>query len=77
MSQSYPALGSTPLAPSSVQVPAIPLRSLAPWALFLVLLGTVVIVLAGIDLTMFGVPGGMMLHEVVHDGRHLLGYPCH
>ncbi len=75
MSQSTPVLGTTPAV--SAQVAAIPLRALAPWALFLVLLATVVIVLAGVDLSMFGVPGGTLLHEVAHDGRHLLGYPCH
>jgi len=21
--------------------------------------------------------GGMYVHEFVHDGRHLLGFPCH
>lgn len=77
MSQSTPALGTTPISTPIIQVPAIPLRHLAPWALFGTLLGGVVLTLAGVDLAALGVPGGALLHEVAHDGRHLLGYPCH
>lgn len=73
MSHPTTALGTTPIT----EVPAIPLRRLAPWALFATLLASVVLTLAGVDLAALGVPGGGLIHEVAHDGRHLLGYPCH
>lgn len=56
---------------------AIPLRELAPWAVF----GGVLLLLA---LYFVGAEEGAMslfssnyVHEFVHDGRHLLGFPCH
>jgi hypothetical protein len=50
-------------------VPVVPLSELWPWALFAVLLLVQVYgVAAAPDHT---------LHEFLHDGRHLLGFPCH
>jgi hypothetical protein len=58
-------------------LPVIPLRELAPWALFVGLLGTRVLVFVSADQGAFSIPAGTAIHEWVHDGRHLLGYPCH
>ena len=33
--------------------------------------------LVGMDQGATSVFSGEMLHEFVHDGRHLLGFPCH
>jgi hypothetical protein len=60
-----------------VAVPTIPLRELAPWALFFGLLGLIVIFFVSADQGAFSIPSGNAIHEWVHDGRHLLGYPCH
>jgi hypothetical protein len=70
MSQSHV---STP----EVEVPAIPLVQIAPWALLFGLLGMIVIFFVSADQGAFGIPSGNAIHEWVHDGRHLLGYPCH
>ena len=66
-------------APSTgaVAVPTIPLRELAPWALFFGLLGTLVLFFVSADQGAVSLPAGTAIHEWVHDGRHLLGYPCH
>jgi hypothetical protein len=54
----------------------IPLRELAPWALFglLLLLQLYLVTTEQGALSLFN---GMSIHEFVHDGRHLLGFPCH
>ncbi|WP_243057926.1 CbtB-domain containing protein [Nocardioides sp. SR21] len=66
-------------APSTgaVVVSTIPLRELAPWALFFGLLGTLVLFFVSADQGAVSIPAGTAIHEWVHDGRHLLGYPCH
>ncbi|MGH3351693.1 MAG: CbtB domain-containing protein [Nocardioides sp.] len=58
-------------------VPTISLRELAPWALFFGLLGLLVIFFISADQGAISIPSGTLVHEWVHDGRHLLGYPCH
>ncbi|GGR54368.1 hypothetical protein J2S40_002678 [Nocardioides luteus] len=59
------------------EIPSIPLRELAPWALFFGLLGLLVIFFISADQGAVSIPSGTLIHEWVHDGRHLLGYPCH
>ncbi|HEY4421346.1 MAG TPA: CbtB-domain containing protein [Pseudonocardia sp.] len=59
-------------------VPApIPLREVAPWALFGGVILLALLYLVGLDQGATSVLPGEMLHEFVHDGRHLLGFPCH
>ena len=56
--------------------PGIPLRELWPWtvlALALILL----VYFAGFDQGAASVVPGAYVHEFVHDGRHLLAFPCH
>jgi len=55
----------------------VPLRELLPWALFagVVLLG--LLYLVGMDQGATALVPGELLHEFVHDGRHLLAFPCH
>lgn len=65
-SESYPVYQPT----------AIPVRELAPWAIFGGLLFLLMLYFVGI------VEGTVLfsdnyVHEFVHDGRHLLGLPCH
>ncbi|MBO9522302.1 MAG: CbtB-domain containing protein [Nocardioidaceae bacterium] len=67
---------ATPAAPT-VDVPAIPLRQLLPWLAFTALLGLLVIFFVSADQGAISIPAGNAIHEWVHDGRHLLGYPCH
>ena len=72
MSQSSAA----PATPQ-VEVPSIPLSELAPWAVLFGLLSVLVIFFISADQGAISIPSGNAIHEWVHDGRHLLGYPCH
>lgn len=67
-----PTTGANP-----VQLPTVDLRELAPWALFVGLLGLLVIFFVSANQGAVSSPAGTAIHEWVHDGRHLLGYPCH
>ncbi len=61
----------------AVSLPTIPLRELAPWALFFGLLAVLVIFFVSADQGAISIASGNAVHEWVHDGRHLFGYPCH
>lgn len=63
-------------APEAIHPPAISLRELTPWALFAAALLLLVYLVGGDQGAMSLVPG-KLLHEFMHDGRHLLGFPCH
>jgi Probable cobalt transporter subunit (CbtB) len=56
---------------------AIPLRDILPWAIFAGLLLMIGIYFVGVEEGAMSVFSGMYVHEFVHDGRHLLGFPCH
>jgi len=60
-----------------VEVPTIPLGELAPWALFVGLLAVLALFFVGVEQGALSVFSGTAVHEFVHDGRHLLGFPCH
>jgi hypothetical protein len=61
----------------AVEVPSIPLGQIAPWALFYGLIAVLAIFFISADQGAVSIPAGNAIHEWVHDGRHLLGYPCH
>ncbi|CAI7981089.1 MULTISPECIES: CbtB-domain containing protein [Parafrankia] len=70
---------ATPLAGGTARpLPLpLPLRDIVPWAVLagaLMLLG---IYFVGSEEGAFSLIGGTWMHEFVHDGRHLLGFPCH
>ncbi|MCL8026947.1 CbtB domain-containing protein [Nocardioides bruguierae] len=78
MSQSTSLAGTTVAGPAlAPETVAVPLRELAPWAFFLGLLGLLLLFFVGADQGAVSLPAGSFVHELVHDGRHLLGYPCH
>jgi hypothetical protein len=62
---------------SWLQPNAIPLREILPWAIFGGLLLLLGIYFVGVEEGAAAVFNGMYVHEFVHDGRHLLGFPCH
>jgi hypothetical protein len=53
----------------------IPLRDLRP-ALFAAAFALVVLYLVSLDQGALS-QSGSLLHELMHDGRHLLAVPCH
>ena len=62
-----PTAGVTPL----------PLRELLPWAVLALLLAVIVVYFVGAEQGATSVFSGGFVHEFTHDGRHLLGFPCH
>ena len=68
---------STTAAAPGIEIPSIPVAELAPWALFFGLLAVLAIFFISADQGAISIPSGTAVHEWVHDGRHLLGYPCH
>jgi hypothetical protein len=58
-------------------VPAvIPISELLPWLVFAAIL-LLAIYFVGVEEGAVSIFPGMYVHEFVHDGRHLLGFPCH
>jgi hypothetical protein len=64
------------VAPPFAATP-IPLRELLPWAVFGGLLALFVLYFVGAEQGATSLFSGQYVHELVHDGRHLLGFPCH
>jgi Probable cobalt transporter subunit (CbtB) len=62
---------------ASAQPIAIPIRDVLPWAIFGGLLLMLLIYFVGAEEGATSLIKGMYVHEFVHDGRHLLGFPCH
>jgi hypothetical protein len=69
---SYNTATARPLA-----VPAIPVGEILPWAIFTILLALFALYFVGAEEGATSLIKGMYVHEWVHDGRHLLGFPCH
>ena len=57
--------------------PRSPLRDLLPWAVFAAVLALVLLYFVGAEQGATSLFSGELVHEFVHDGRHLLGFPCH
>ncbi|MFC9293080.1 CbtB-domain containing protein [Streptomyces sp. NPDC057011] len=62
---------------SAPAVTPISLSALAPWAAFVAVLTLVLLYFVGIEQGATAVFQGENVHEWLHDGRHLLGFPCH
>lgn len=56
---------------------AIPLDDIAPWAVLGTLIATIFLYFVSTEQGAYAFFDGMYVHEFVHDGRHLLGFPCH
>ena len=57
---------------------AIPISETLPWLIGAALFGLLLYYFIGIDegaTSVFG--NSMVVHEFVHDARHLLSFPCH
>jgi hypothetical protein len=55
----------------------IPLAELLPWAIFAGLMLLLALYFVGAEQGATSLVPGMYVHEFLHDGRHLLGFPCH
>jgi hypothetical protein len=56
---------------------SIPVRVILPWAVFGGLIFLLALYFVGAEQGATSIFPGMYIHEFVHDGRHLLGFPCH
>ncbi|MBE7620521.1 CbtB-domain containing protein [Gluconacetobacter entanii] len=56
---------------------AIPVRDLLPWAAFGLVIASLLLYFVGAEQGATSLVSGHYVHEFVHDGRHLLGFPCH
>ena len=64
--------------PEALPVPVrIPLRQVLPYALFAGVFLLMLLYVVGLEQGATSVVGGSWIHELLHDGRHLLGFPCH
>jgi hypothetical protein len=55
----------------------IPVSEILPWAVFGGLLALLALYFVGAEQGATALISGSTVHEFVHDGRHLLGFPCH
>lgn len=69
------SMSPTTSFPDFAQAP-IPLREILPWGIFAALL-MLAIYFVGVEEGATSLFSGMYVHEFVHDGRHVLGFPCH
>jgi hypothetical protein len=60
-------------APAPIASPA----ELLPYVLFAGVLAIILLYFVGAEEGAASVISGTYVHEFVHDGRHLLGFPCH
>jgi hypothetical protein len=56
---------------------SIPVREILPWAVFGGLMFLLALYFIGAEQGATSIFPGMYIHEFLHDGRHLLGFPCH
>lgn len=64
-------------APPAARPIPIPVRQILPWLAFGGALALLLIYFVGAEQGATSIIGGKYVHEYVHDGRHLLGFPCH
>lgn len=63
-------------APAARPVP-IPIRDILPWAAFAGVISLLVLYFVGAEQGAASLISGQYLHEFVHDGRHIMAFPCH
>jgi Probable cobalt transporter subunit (CbtB) len=77
MAQSIAPSAVTSSDAQAFPVTKLPVRTVLPWAVFVGLLMLVLLYFIGAEQGATSVFSGTDVHEWVHDGRHLLGFPCH
>ena len=57
--------------------PPPPTMNMLPWLIFAGMLALVALYFISAEQGVASLFSGTAVHEWVHDGRHLLGFPCH
>ncbi|MFD1703396.1 CbtB-domain containing protein [Methylopila henanensis] len=70
-----PAFATSALTPARAE--PIPVSAILPWAVFGGLMLLLTVYFVGAEEGATSLIGSSVVHEFVHDGRHLLGFPCH
>lgn len=55
----------------------VPVKETLPWIAFVGLLALIILYFVSSEQGATALISGGYVHEFVHDGRHLLGFPCH
>jgi hypothetical protein len=71
-----PPMTDAILSPAAAPV-RLPIRDVLPWAIFGGIILLLMIYFVGAEQGATSIFKGMYVHEFVHDGRHLFGFPCH
>ncbi len=56
---------------------SIPVRQILPYAVFAGIISLLALYFVGAEQGALSLFEGTYVHELVHDARHLLGFPCH
>ena len=67
----------TQTAPAAIAAPPFSLGQVLPWLIFAGMLALVALYFISAEQGVASLFSGTAVHEWVHDGRHLLGFPCH
>ena len=62
---------------ATVTIPTLSAKAVLPWLAFAGLLMLVAMYFISAEQGATSLLSGTAVHEWVHDGRHLLGFPCH
>ncbi len=76
MSNPSSVVPNAPATPA-IAVPRLAVRAVLPWLIFAGLLFAVALYFISAEQGAAALFGGNAIHEWTHDGRHLLGFPCH
>ena len=60
-----------------VAAPPFSFTQVLPWLIFAALLFLVALYFVSAEQSATAIFSGTAVHEWLHDGRHLLGFPCH
>ena len=67
----------TQTEPVAIATPPFSFSQVLPWLIFAGMLALVALYFISAEQGATSVFSGTAVHEWVHDGRHLLGFPCH
>ena len=67
----------TQTEPVAIATPPFSLVQVLPWLIFAGMLALVAVYFISAEQGAASLFSGTAVHEWVHDGRHLLGFPCH
>ena len=68
---------ATHTKPVAIAAPPFSFGQVMPWLIFAAMLLLVALYVVSAEQGATSIFSGTAVHEWVHDGRHLLGFPCH